>query len=252
MRRSIIIIGGDVGAGKTTHAKMLLQRFRKNDSNVKVRYYELKGLYYFAKLYAILLCLITFLPQGRSGWRTFRRVVGNRYNPFRLLIKLYCDFFIKNYTIISFFNLVDVIVNVILRYYLVKPTSNVLIYEDHIIGYMNDFMYFLHVITHRRKSGIKYSRCAFLFWYLGLIVLHRTLVKSKVCIIFLTAPYSELEKRYYRRRSLTEFVEYVLSGRYGLRSLKRIFMLDAIIIKTLLSSIEVSNYISKRCAEELR
>lgn len=251
MQHLIVIIGGDVGAGKTTHAKILLQRFHKYNSGSKARYCELKGLYYFAKLYAISLCLMTFLPYGRPGWRIFRRVAENRYDPFRLLIKSDCDRFIKNYTVISLFNLIDVIVNVILRYYLIKLTSKMLIYEDHIIGYVNDLVYFLYVIIHCRRSDIKCFKYAILFWYVGLILLYRTLVKNKVCIIYLTAPYSELRKRYHQRRSLVEFVEYVLSGRHGLRVLKRIFMLDVTIVETLSSTIEVSKHISKRCAEEL-
>lgn len=233
----IVILGGDVGAGKSTQAKLLMKLLK--GSGVRTCYVELKGLYYISKFFTVLLLVLLY---RFTKYNVIRRLMLRGYSPLRLLIMASKDYFSKNFGLISLFNMIDILMGIIKRYYLLKKSCNIIIYEDHIIGYLNDFLYLLYIVNKNRKSKVSRK-----FWVTAMIFLFKSLHENNTCIIFLSAPYHILIERYYKRGSPIEYHEYVIAGRQGINFLTKCLKIKPILIETSSSIAKTSLNIYRMC-----
>ena len=205
-RRTIVVLGGDVGGGKSTHARLLVW-YCSQRCGVSARYVHVKSFHALSRF--LLLLLLALRYRSHLILRACRLL-----SPFRFLYEYDQELLVKVFGVISFLNLLDVAIVALVRQLLLSAFARVLVFEDHVVGYANDAVYFFHALSGRMGGR---SRGA---WMVGLLFLLR-LLRSRSVIFFLHAPFSELACRWRRRGTPHEYVEYLLSGRVAARFLER-------------------------------
>ena len=210
--RRIVIIGGDVGGGKSTHSRLLVEWLR--NSGVNAAYAHVKSSHLLAGIFLEIIIRIIGLSKYR------RAVREKNMSPARLLIETRPSLFERIFPLFTLLTLVDLIVQLIIRYYIKSLRHRVIVYEDHVVGYLNDMIYFLVFYKNKLSRFI---------WRLGFSLLYNISRKSK--IYFLKAPYQELEERYRRRGTMAELIEYLAAGRVAAKLLRE-YGLDLTIINT--------------------
>jgi len=204
---AIVIVGGDVGGGKTTHSKFLVGHLIR--SGVKAKYTHIKGFHIFSRL--LLLMMLYFIGLNRI------RAYINKYriSPIRIIISANPNLFKKIFEILWLLNLIDIAGVLIARHYIPLTLGSTVVVEDHIVGYANDMIYFIHFFRHRMRE--KNVPALPLLW-IGLRIMLTAARGSNV--VFLYAPYYELLRRYRLRSTATESLEYIASGRVAFKLLK--------------------------------
>ena len=216
--RRIVIIGGDVGGGKSTHSRLLVKWLRSG--GVDAAYAHVKSSHLLAGTFLEIIIRIIGLSKYRRALRE------KNVSSARLLIETRPSLFARIFPLFTLLTLVDLIIQLIIRYYIKSLRHKVIVYEDHIVGYLNDMIYFLILYKNKRSRFI---------WHLGFSLLYNISRKSK--IFFLMAPYQELEERYHRRGTMGELTEYLAAGRVAARLLRK-YGLDITIINT--GGVEIS------------
>jgi len=195
-----------VGGGKSTHARLLVWYCRQR-CGVSVWYVHVKSFHAFSRFLPLLLLALRY--RSRLILKACCLI-----SPFRLLYEYDRELLVKVFGVISFLNLLDVAIVALVRQLLLSAFARVLVFEDHVVGYANDAVYFFHVLSGRMGGK---SRSA---WIVGLLFLLR-LLRGRGVVFFLRAPFSELARRWRRRGTPHEYVEYLLSGRVAARFLER-------------------------------
>ncbi|MCC6050733.1 MAG: hypothetical protein LM580_08495 [Thermofilum sp.] len=136
------------------------------------------------------------------------------FSPFRILYEHDRELLVKTFAVASLLNFLDVAVIALARQRLLGAFMRVLVFEDHVVGYANDVMYFFYVLG--RRMG-RWSRAACL---LGLLYL-LGLLRGQSTVFFLYAPLGELARRWRGRGIPYEYAEYLLAGRAAARLLER-------------------------------
>jgi len=208
-RPVIIIVGGDVGGGKTTHSKLLVGYLVR--SGVRAKYTHIKGFHLFSRL--LLLMILYFIGLNRVT--AYINKCG--ISPVRIIISANPVLFKKIFGILCLFNLIDIVGVLIVRHYIPLILGLTVVVEDHIVGYANDMIHFIHFFRHHVRE--KNVPALPLLW-IGLRMMLATARGSN--IVFLYAPYYELLRRYRLRFTSAEFPEYIASGRVAFKLLRNL------------------------------
>jgi len=236
-RPVIIIVGGDVGGGKTTHSKLLVGYLVR--SGVRAKYTHIKGFHLLSRLLLLIVLHLTGLNRVT--------VYINKYrvSPVRIIISANPVLFKKIFGILWLLNLIDIVGVLIARHYIPLILGLTVVVEDHVVGYANDMIYFIHFFRHR--VGEKNVPALPLLW-IGLRMLLTAARGSN--IVFLYDPYYELLHRYRLRSTIAELPEYIASGRVALRLLKDLG-LNAKVFETQYDILKVQNNILQSLSKML-
>jgi thymidylate kinase len=226
MSMKCIILGGDVGGGKTTHSHLIRKYLSIN--GFKSKYFYVKTTQLFSR---ILLYFIIFLINPRYY------VLFKKYSPIRILKNIKPDILKRIFPLYSFLNLVDTMILLFVRQRLYGLINYVLVFEDHIIGFMNDYIYFTRIYPGRNS-----------FW---LRVTFRTYYKyAAKCkpLLFLKTSIHDLYRRYKVRGSIPETYEYIVCGRIAYKVLKNLLEINIVDTSRPISSVfsEVKSLIEKQ------
>jgi hypothetical protein len=197
----IIVVGGDVGAGKSTHARFL------------VRYLNIVGrraVYRHVKTFHLAHILLVLVLLIRYRSRVLLRAC-KYYSPIRILYVHDRKLLAKLFTFISLFNLIGLLIRSLIQLHLTKAFNRVIVVEDHIIGYTNDMVYLLSTL--KGDVGVKAKR----LWLLGFNYLLKNIKDWNAVIVFFYADLEVLRERWRRRGTPEEFLEYILAGRVAFR-----------------------------------
>ncbi len=207
--RMLIVFGGDVGGGKSTHAKFLVYYFRKH--GVKARYVHIKGFHALSRIFLVLLLIMRF-----RSTRILKLI--RSYSPLRILYNHDRTLLSKVFGFVSLLNLIDVILVTLVRQYIGDLFNEILVVEDHVVGYANDMIYFLYIFKQERVDRVPGYRT----WLLGLGILARALRKRCSLVLFLHTSYEELVARWLRRGTPMEYIEYLVAGRVAGRMVAKL------------------------------
>lgn len=196
----IIILGGDVGGGKSTHARLLRWYF-VTKHRVNAQYLHIKGFHGIPRI------ILKFVLKLRYNGMLIDKAC-KYYSLLRILYVYDGRLLSRLFSLISWLNAIDLILVTLIRQFIIGIFYRILIFEDHVVGYANDMMFFFHVFY--RKMGKIPGRAA---WMLGLMFLMSTLWRKQTHILFLYAPYRKLLARWMKRGTVPEFVEYLAAGR---------------------------------------
>jgi deoxyadenosine/deoxycytidine kinase len=208
-RQKIIIFGGDVGAGKSTHAK-LLTWYLTTRYGIKAEYVHIKGFHIISRYLLKTLLVIRY-------WNLSVLKLCKWYSPIRILYMYDPILLTRVFGLVSWLNAVDLFLIVLLRQYVKSVFNKVLVIEDHIVGYLNDMVFFLQSLD--RKAFGLWGHVA---WILGLKLLLKTLQEPRILILFLHAPYDELIKRWRKRGTPEEYLSYLAAGRFAGKLIARL------------------------------
>jgi len=203
----VVIVGGDVGAGKTTHTSLLVRYF--NLSGLKASYRVVKAFHNIAYYLALLIAIIRYKPKP------ILNACKHKYSPVRILQDHDPCLFLKLFTFLSWLHLMALFIAIAFRYYLSKLFTEVLVFEDHVVGYTNELIYFWYTLRDNM------SRWAKIAWLLGFNILTSLAVKSDAVTVFLYADVHELEKRWLKRETIREPEHYILAGRVAIEILSK-------------------------------
>jgi len=208
-RSVIIIVGGDVGGGKTTHSKLLVGYLVRN--GVRAKYTHIKGFHLLSRLLLLIVLHLTGLNRVT--------VYINKYrvSPVRIIISANPVLFKKIFGILWLLNLIDIVGVLIARHYIPLILGLTVVVEDHVVGYANDMIYFIHFFRHHVREK---SVPALPLLWIGLRMMLATVRGSN--IVFLYTPYYELLHRYRLRSTAAELPEYIASGRVAFKLLKNL------------------------------
>ena len=208
----IVVLGGDVGAGKSTHQAILVSVLRK--LGVKVQPARIKSYKFVSMLFLKVILYVLF------GLKIREYLMKTGYNPLRIFLEDYNKDLIKKLMpLLLLLNLVDVVLY--LFYLKIMLLLNyVLIIEDHIVGWFNALLYHLYFL--RSNSHYKNSMSRSLLKITT--VLYQSSLKSDnhVIIVFLYCDINELSSRWRSRGSPPESNEYLMLGRIGWQYVRRI------------------------------
>jgi hypothetical protein len=201
-----VVLGGDVGGGKSTHAGLLVWYFRQR-CGIGARYAHVKSFHALSRALFLLLLLLRY--RSRLVLRACRS-----FSPFRIFYEHDRELLVKTFAVASLLNFLDVAVIALARQRLLGAFTRVFVFEDHVVGYANDVMYFFYALDGRMS---KRARAA---WLLGLLYL-LGLLRGRSAVFFLHAPLNELARRWRERGTPYEYAEYLLAGRAAARLLER-------------------------------
>jgi hypothetical protein len=203
---SMIVVGGDVGAGKSTHARLLVRYL--NVIGRRAVYRRVKT-FHLAHILLVLVLLIRY--RSRVILRACKY-----YSPIRILYVHDRRLLTKLFTLISLLNLIGLLLRSLIQLHLVKAFNRVIVVEDHIVGYTNDMVYFFSAL--KGDVGMKAKR----LWLLGFNYLMRIVEDWNTVIVFFFADLEVLRERWRRRGTAEEFLEYILAGRVAFRILSNL------------------------------
>jgi hypothetical protein len=202
----MIVVGGDVGAGKSTHARLLVRYLNVIGRRAVYRHVK---TFHLAHILLVLVLLIRY-----------RSLIVLRackyYSPIRILYVHDRRLLTKLFDLISLFNLIGLLLRSFTRLHLSKAFNRVIVVEDHIIGYTNDMAYFF--LTLKGDVGMKAKH----LWLLGFNYLLKDIKDWNAVIVFFYADLEVLRERWWRRGTPEEFLEYILAGRVAFRILSNL------------------------------
>jgi len=202
----MIVVGGDVGAGKSTHARLL------------VRYLNVIGrraVYGHVKTFHLAHILLVLMLLIRYRSRVLLRACKH-YSPIRILYVHDGRLLAKLFTFISLLNLIGLLLRSLIQLHLAKAFNRVIVVEDHIVGYTNDMAYLLSTL--KGDVGVEAKR----LWLLGFNYLLKNVRDWNAVVVFLYANLDVLRERWRRRGTPEEFLEYILAGRAASRVLSNL------------------------------
>jgi hypothetical protein len=202
----MIVVGGDVGAGKSTHARLLVRYLNVIGRRAVYRHVK---TFHLAHILLVLVLLIRY-----------RSLIVLRackyYSPTRILYVHDRRLLAKLFDLISLFNLIGLLLRFLTQLHLSKAFNRVIVVEDHIIGYTNDTVYFFSAL--KGDVGVKAKR----LWLLGFNYLLKNVRDWNAVVVFLYANLNVLRERWRRRGTPEEFLEYILAGRSASRILSNL------------------------------
>jgi dephospho-CoA kinase len=206
-RVSMIVVGGDVGAGKSTHARLLV-KFH----NVIYRGAVYRHVKTFHLVHVFLVVVLLIRYRSLVVLKACKH-----YSPVRILYVYDRGLFIKLFGFISLFNLIGLLLRSLIQLHLTRALSKVIVVEDHVVGYANDLVYFLYA-TLKREVRVKTKR----IWLLGFAYLIEMVKNWGAIVLFLYADLGTLRERWHERGTPEEFSEYILAGRVASRILSKL------------------------------
>ncbi len=226
-----IIFGGDVGGGKTTHSYLIRKYLSIN--GLKSKYFYIKTTQLFSRIF---LYFIIFLINPKYY------VLFRKYSPIRILRNIKPDILKRIFSLYSFLNLIDTMVLLLIRQGLYSLMNYVLVFEDHIIGFMNDYVYFTRVYPRRNSLWLRAT----------LSMYYRYSVKCK-SLFFLKANINDLYRRYRVRGSIPETREYIMCGRVAYKVLRDFLKISVVDTNKPVSSVffEIKSIIEKSLSKPL-
>jgi dephospho-CoA kinase len=202
----MIVVGGDVGAGKSTHARLLVKYL-----NVVGR----RAVYRHVKTFHLAYTLLALVLLIRYRSRVILRAC-KYYSPIRILYVHDRRLLVKLFDLVSLSNLTGLLLRSLIQLHLTKAFNRVIVVEDHIVGYTNDMVYFLSTL--KGDVGVKAKR----LWLLGFNYLLKMLKDWNAVIVFLYADLEVLRERWRKRDTAEELFEYILAGRVASRILSNL------------------------------
>jgi len=197
-----------VGAGKSTHTNLLVRYF--NHIGLKASYRLVRAFHNIAYYLALLIVVIRYRP------RLVLNACKHKYSPVRILQDYDPHLFLKSFTFLSWLHLIALLIAIAFRHLISKLFTKVLVFEDHVLGYTNELIYFWFTL---RAKMSKWTKIA---WLLGFNILTSLAIRERAIIIFLYADVQELEKRWLKRKTIREPRHYILAGRVATRLLSKI------------------------------
>jgi hypothetical protein len=203
----MIVVGGDVGAGKSTHARLLVRYL--SVIGRRAVYGHVKTFHLVAYIFSVLVLLIRY-----RSWVVLRAC--KYYSPIRILYVHDRRLLTKLFTFISLLNLIGLLLKSLIQLHLAKAFNRVIVVEDHIVGYTNDMVYFFSAL--KGDVGVKAKR----LWLLGFNYLLKNVKDWNAVVVFLYANLDVLRERWWKRGTPEEPLEYILAGRAASRILSNL------------------------------
>jgi hypothetical protein len=202
----MIVVGGDVGAGKSTHARLLVRYL--NVIGRRAVYGHVKT-FHLAHILLVLMLLIRY-----RSWVLLRAC--KYYSPIRILYVHDRRLLAKLFTFISLLNLIGLLLRSLIQLHLAKAFNRAIVVEDHIVGYTNDMAYLLSTL--KGDVDVKAKR----LWLLGFNYLLKNVRDWNAVVVFLYANLDVLRERWWKRGTPEEPLEYILAGRAASRVLSNL------------------------------
>ena len=225
-RPRVIAFVGLVGAGKSTHIRLLASRFSKN--GLKVKTASLKTNHLFAS--ALILILTQILVRKRKDVYRIRALIDDKPSVFRRLFRLWLSL-----------DVISVSLQFLLTIYLPLTLGYTVLVEEYIPATIADYIYI------SKALGLPFGTHSFASKFM-LKLMH---LGRPTQVIFLDADADTLKSRWNRRGSSNEKSNYLYMQRSTLLSLsKKLSSLDVLYINTTFQTIEETqglmvNYLMK-------
>jgi hypothetical protein len=153
----MIVVGGDVGAGKSTHARLLVRYLNVIGRRAVYRHVK---TFHLAHTLLVLVLLIRYRSQIVLRACKY-------YSPIRILYVHDRMLLAKLFDLIPLLNLIGLLLRSFTQLHLAKAFNRVIVVEDPIIGYTNDMVYFFSAL----KGDVRMK--AKRLWLLGFNYLMR-------------------------------------------------------------------------------
>jgi len=195
-RPRVIAFVGPVGAGKSTHVRLLASRFRKN--GLKVKTTSLKTNHFFAS--ALTLILAQMLVRKRKDVSRIRALFKDKPMVFRRLFRLWLSL-----------DVISVSLQFLLTIYLPLTVGYTVLVEEYIPATIADYIYIGKAI------GLPFSTRSFTSRFM-LKLMH---LGGPTQVIYLDADADTLKFRWNRRGSSNEKSDYLYMQHSTLLSLSK-------------------------------
>lgn len=204
MKPQIIAFLGTVGAGKSTHMRLLYLKLKSRGFKTKLTY--LKTGHLLVHIFEI--CLARIVASKRKDVYPIRAVLEERPTLFRRIFRLWLGL-----------DLISVTLKFLVNIYLFLRLGYIIHVEDYIPATISDYIYLSTAIG----SPLKLN--SFAINYLLRLMKLCTLTR----IVFLDAEDDELKKRWKLRRSLDERKDYLQMQRTLLLQMSRVLSSNGLI-----------------------
>lgn len=206
-KAQIIVFVGTVGAGKSTHKKIL--KYVLNSKGLKAKSTTLKTGHFFTHLLTILLANI--LAGHRKDIFPIRALLEEKSYVFRRIFNLW-----------QILDIVGITIKFLLSIYIPFKLGYIILVEEHVPATISDYIYISKTIKY--KLNLKAIR----FRYL----LRLTRILIPIHIIFLDASNVHLKSRWEKRKSIDEKEDYLNMQRTVLLNISKIFDENMLYINT--------------------
>jgi len=223
----LIAFVGPVGAGKSTHIRLIASRFRKN--GLKVKTTSLKTNHFFAS--ALTLILAQMLVRKRKDVSRIRALFEDKPRVFRRLFKLWLSL-----------DVISVSLQFLLTIYLPLMVGYTVLVEEYIPATIADYIYIAKAMGLPFRSLSSTLNSMLKLMHLG----------GPTQVIFLDADADTLKFRWNCRGSLDEKSDYFSMQRSALLSLsKKLSSHEVLYVNTAVQTIEethrlIVNYLMQR------
>jgi len=209
----VIVFSGVVGAGKTTHKRLLAKYLASR--GYRVRDTILKTSYGLSYILLTMLCLVSRVRPG------------NKVSPIRMLIDERKSFFKRLFKLWLWVDVFSVFIEFIRRIYLpLRLGYTVVVVEDYIPAVITDYMFFSVKLGVPVESIVRQIR---MIYRLDIAVKSRG---YRVYSFFFDAEDRELYKRWVRRGSSIEYRDYIIVQKKLLYRITRFLYSDTVYIDT--------------------
>ena len=226
-RPRVIAFVGPVGAGKSTHVKLLASRFSKN--GLKVKTTSLKTNHFFASILVFILTQI--LVRKRKDVYRIRALIDDKPSVFRRLFRLWLSL-----------DVISVSLQFLLTIYLPLMVGYTVLVEEYIPATIADYIYISKVL------GLPFGTRSFASKFM-LKLMH---LGGPTQVIFLHADAETLKFRWNCRGSSDEKSDYLSMQHSTLVSLsKNLSSQEMLYVNTTFQTIEetqrlIVNYLMER------